>query len=408
MKQRDGTATVWLKELLGKETGITGDSSAGGKTAAPTTDEQFDIALKNGSRCVVSYYFETIPEEAGLTRFSEQGWGLKEGILADMILPENNGKNDDMQDLFDRGFFVLEKDGQRMGVTLIRNNGVWESHPVGPCVLSDRDFTMALQTGGADLTFRIEYESRDGKIVTCNCHADGEGYIHLDNYSITDDSGGDRFILYAEGSGKWFWLDDRSGQEQSGGGNPRYISDIYAMMHFAKLPDSPESYEAWNRFPFPEDYFMVTGVHLREKTSSHSGDMGLLNSGAVIHKTGEADGDPYPWVQAEFGFLKGYVASVYVCADDAGMPTGDQCEPLPVAETIRKADLKSGTGWFDGKITDVPEGTRMHVLFERGGWYYVVIPQGHLRFHMDVSGTYGFIPKDTVRTGKTEYDLDWP
>ena len=50
----------------------------------------------------------------------------------------------------------------------------------------------------------------------------------------------------------------------------------------------------------------------------------------------------------------------------------------------------------------------MHVLFERDGWYYVVIPQGALGFYMDSEGTYGFIPKDTVRTGNTEYDLDWP
>jgi hypothetical protein len=231
---------------------------------------------------------------------------------------------------------------------------------------------------------------------------------YLDNYSITDESSGDRFLLYSEGSGKWFWLSNRSGQENTGGGDPRYISNVYAMMHFAELPDSPESYEAWNRFPFPDGYYMVTGVHLREQMSSHSRDLGLLNSGTVIHKTGETDGDPFSWYQSELGFLKGYVASQYICVDDVGVPTGDLYDPLPVAEAIRKTDLKSGTGWFDGKITDVPEGTRMHVLFECDGWYYVVIPQSSLSFHMDVNGTYGFIPKDTVRIGNTGYDLDWP
>ena len=400
--------SVWLKELLGETPETASVSSTGRKTASHTKDEQFDIELKNGSHCAVSYYLETIPEETNLARFTEKGWRLKEGILADFILPENNGKNDDMQDTFDRGFFVLEKDGQRMGITLIRKNGLWESHSVGPCILSDRNFTMTLQTGGVDLTFHIEYESKDRKIVTCNCYVDGEAFIHLDNYSITDESSGDRFLLYSEGSGKWFWLSNQSGQEDTGGGNPRYVSNIYAMMHFAELPDSPESYEEWNRFPYPDGYYAVANVHLREKTSSRSKDMGLLNSGTVIHKTGEADGDPFTWYEAELGFLKGYVASQYVCVDDAGIATGDVYEPLPVAEAIRKADLKSGTGWFDGKITDVPEGTRMHVLFERDGWYYVVIPQGDFDFYMDVEGIYGFIPKDTVRTGNTGYDLDWP
>ena len=338
--------TIWLKELLGELS----DSPNGVNTVSHTKDEQFDIELKNGSRCAVSYYLETIPEEANLSRFTEQGWTLKEGILADYILPSGH---DDMQDTFDRGLFILKKDGQRMGITLIRKDGCWESHPVGPCVLSDRDFTITLQTGGVDLTFRIEYEPKDGKIITCNCFADGNAFIHLDNYSITEESSGDRFLLYSEGSGKWFWLNNRSGQENTGGGDPRYISNVYAMMHFAELPDSPE-------------------------------------------------------YQSELGFLKGYVASQYICVDDVGVPTGDLYDPLPVAEAIRKTDLKSGTGWFDGRITDVSEGTRMHVLFERDGWYYVVIPQGALGFYMDSEGTYGFIPKDTVRTGNTEYDLDWP
>jgi len=393
--------TIWLKELLGELS----DSPNGVNTVSHTKDEQFDVELKNGSRCAVSYYLETIPEEANLSRFTKQGWILKEGILADYILPSGH---DDMQDTFDRGLFILKKDGQLMGITLIRKDGCWESHPVGPCVLSDRDFTITLQTGGIDLTFRIEYEPRDGRIITCNCFADGNAFIHLDNYSITEESSGDRFLLYSEGSGKWFWLSNRSGQESTGGGDPRYISNVYAMMHFAELPDSPESYEAWNRFPFPDGYYMVTGVHLREQMSSRSRDLGLLNSGTVIHKTGEADGDPFSWYQSELGFLKGYVASQYICVDDIGVPTGDLYDPLPVAEAIRKTDLKSGTGWFDGKITDVPEGTRMHILFERDGWYYVVIPQSSLSFHMDVNGTYGFIPKDTVRIGNTGYDLDWP
>ena len=313
--------TIWLKELLGELS----DSPNGVNTVSHTKDEQFDIELKNGSRCAVSYYLETIPEEANLSRFTEQGWILKEGILADYILPSGH---DDMQDTFDRGLFILKKDGQRMGITLIRKDGCWESHPVGPCVLSDRDFTITLQTGGVDLTFRIEYEPKDGRIITCNCFADGNAFIHLDNYSITEESSGDRFLLYSEGSGKWFWLNNRSGQENTGGGDPRYISNVYAMMHFAELPDSPESYEAWNRFPFPDGYYMVTGVHLREQMSSRSRDLGLLNSGTVIHKTGETDGDPFSWYQSELGFLKGYVASQYICVDDIGVPTGDLYDPL--------------------------------------------------------------------------------
>ncbi|MBQ2658703.1 MAG: hypothetical protein IJF87_09065 [Erysipelotrichaceae bacterium] len=394
--------TIWLKELLEEDVDGTSCSLVRERTMPRTKDKQLEIELKNGCRCAASYYLETIPEEANLNRFTEQGWTLKEGILADYILPSQN------EDIFDRGLFVLEKDKQRIVIALIRKDGVWEPHPVGPCILSDRDFTMTLQTERIDFAFSIEYESVDGKTITCSCNIDGKSFIHLIFYSITDESNGDRFRLISEGSGKWYWQRNSSGQESIGGGDPRYISDIYAMMHFSELPDSPESYEAWNRFPFPDGYYMVTGVHLREQTSSRSRDLGLLNSGTVIHKTGEADGDPFSWYQSELGFLKGYVASQYICVDDIGVPTGDLYDPLPVAEAIRKTDLKSGTGWFDGKITDVPEGTRMHVLFECDDWYYVVIPQSSLSFHMDVNGTYGFIPKDTVRIGNTGYDLDWP
>ena len=395
---------LWLKELLDEDAADSGNPENKGRSASHLQDEQVDIELKNGSHCAVNYYVETIPEEAKLYRFTDQGWRLKEGILADYILPPGNM---DMQDTFDRGFFVLEKAGQRMGVTLIRKDGAWESHAAGPCVLSDRDFTMNLQTGGPELTFRIEYETREGKSVSCNCHVDSKAYLHLDNYSITEEPGGDRFLLYAEGSGKWFWLDRRSGQETAGGGDPRYTSAIDAMMRFAELPDSPESYSEWNRFPFPDRFYSVVGVHLRERTSSRSRDLGLLNPGTVLQKTGEAAGDPFPWFQVKLGMLDGYVVSQYVCVDDAGVPTADYDDPLPVAEAIRKTDLKSGTGWFDGKVAEVPEGTRMHVLFERDGWYYVVIPREDLGFCMDVEGQYGFIPKDTVRMGLTLFDLDW-
>ena len=398
-------AVAWLKELLEEDAGEAGSPQARGDAPSHLRDEQIEIGLRNGSRVLAAYYVETIPEEAGLNRFTSKGWGLKEGILADYILP---GENDAMQDTFDRGFFVLEKEGRRMGVTLIRKDGAWESHPAGPCVLADRDLTLTLQTGGPDLIFRLEYEPRDGKLVSCSSFVDGRGYLHLYNYSVTGEASGDRFLLYSEASGRWLWVCDRTGQESAGGGDPCYVSDIYAMLHFAELPDSPESYREWNRFPYLKGYYFVTGVHLREKTSSRSRDLGMLNPGTVVYKTGEAEGDPFPWYKVELGLLKGYVVTQYICADDAGQPTGDQYEPLPVAEAVRKADLKSGTGWLDGKIAEVPEGTRMHVLFERDGWYYVVIPREELHYYMDVEGQYGFIPKDAVRTGLTGYDLDWP
>ena len=61
--------------------------------------------------------------------------------------------------------------------------------------------------------------------------------------------------------------------------------------------------------------------------------------------------------------------------------------PLPVAKAKKSIQLKKGTGLFDGAVTTLPEGTKMHVLAESGNWLHVMVPQkrrtrladGHIR-----------------------------
>ena len=391
----------WVKELMGEDASQPASTVGKGKKVTHKKDEALDLDLEYNRHCTVRYYVEHIPEEANLQRFTSQGWTLKEGILAEYSDPNDEGFGGS----FDRGLFILEKDGSRMGIVLTKQDSAWKPHPVGPCVLADRDFVITYQESGFQSIFRFEYEPKNGTTITCNATI-YDDLLHLDNYSVTQEETGKSFHLYDGGSGRWTWMENGpEGRRQ--GSEYIYTSPVDAMLRFSEMPNSLESFSAWNKVPFPAGYAMTAGVHLRAKTSSRSADLGMLNPGTIIQILGTAKGDPFDWYHVKLGLLEGYVSSQYVHTDDTGEPVYTTVNPLPVAEAVKDTDLKSGTGWFDRAIMKVPAGVRMHVLFEKDDWYYVVIPSDELQFCMDVDGAYGYIPKDAVLTGITVYDLDW-
>ena len=69
---------------------------------------------------------------------------------------------------------------------------------------------------------------------------------------------------------------------------------------------------------------------------------------------------------------------------------------LPVFKTLKDTSLKNGMGWFSRTVSEIPAGTKMHVLAEYDRWYYVDVPRGTIHYLMDVDGTYGYVPKDCV------------
>ena len=103
------------------------------------------------------------------------------------------------------------------------------------------------------------------------------------------------------------------------------------------------------------------------------------------------------------------MASIYVDYEGSPCTTHPLTnhDPLPVAETMKAVNLKSGTGLFAKTIQELPAGTRMHVLAERGRWLHVMIPQNEIGWMMDVNGTDGYVLASDVRTASSALQLDW-
>ena len=153
---------------------------------------------------------------------------------------------------------------------------------------------------------------------------------------------------------------------------------------------------------------MIEGVHLRQKTSSHSADLGTFYGGTIVKLLGQEAGDPFPWYRVGMGGLEGYMAGNYVgdAAEMGGMRLQD-LYLLPVAETLKKTSLRQNTNLLAEKTADLPLGERMHILGERGDYWYAAVPEGEPGPFMDVNSQYGFIHKNDVRIAGTCLQLDW-
>lgn len=131
--------------------------------------------------------------------------------------------------------------------------------------------------------------------------------------------------------------------------------------------------------------------------------------GTLIPVQDTIPGDPFPWIKTTVGQMKGYVCEQYTSASGEASFSANHAIPLAVAQAQRDIALKSGTGWFDRTVQQLPAGTRMRVIMDQGDWYYVVVPRPEHTsdWLMDVSGTYGYVKKAEVQVGTLGVQLDW-
>ena len=185
------------------------------------------------------------------------------------------------------------------------------------------------------------------------------------------------------------WLDDQSAEDF-----PR------SMEECEKLAEAGTG--------VPEGYAVCRGVHLRQKTSSRSKDLGEFKPGTLVRLLETVPGDPWPWAHVQAGMLEGYMCNLYVSYEGSTNDTPvSRISALPVAETLGDTALKENMTLLGKTLTRLPAGTRMHVLCEYDGWLYVCIPRGELDWRMDVDGQYGFVKTAEVRTAASLAQLEW-
>ena len=187
---------------------------------------------------------------------------------------------------------------------------------------------------------------------------------------------------------------------------PHWLDDQSAADFPRSMEECEQLAEAGSGIP--EGYAVCRGVHLRQKTSSRSKDLGDMKNGTLVRVLETVPGDPWPWARVQVGSLEGYMCNLYVSYEGSTNDTPvSQIVPLPVAETLCETALKESTALLGGTMTQLSAGTRMHVLCEYDGWLYVCVPRNEPGWLMDVDGQYGFVKTADVRTAASFVQLDW-
>ena len=187
---------------------------------------------------------------------------------------------------------------------------------------------------------------------------------------------------------------------------PHWLDDQSAADFPRSMEECEQLAEAGSGIP--EGYAVCRGVHLRQKTSSRSKDLGEFKPGTLVRVLETVPGDPWPWAHVQVGSLEGYMCNLYVSYEGSTNDTPvSQIVPLPVAETLCETALKESTALLGGTVAQLPAGTQMHVLCEYDGWLYVCVPRNEPGWLMDVDGQYGFVKAADVRTAASFVQLDW-
>lgn len=186
------------------------------------------------------------------------------------------------------------------------------------------------------------------------------------------------------------------------------IQTAMSMLDIETFPTTAEELNHMEQDLIPEGHALVRGVHLRQKTSSRSKDLGEYNAGVLARVLGTEEGDPWMWYHVQIGRAEGYMASHYVetvSKEDAAYVLN---RALPIAQARKEIALKKGMSRWSGTVQMIPEGTKMHVLADcDGGWLHVSLPQDEFGWTMDLNGTDGYIKEADVLLGGTPLTLEW-
>ena len=364
------------------------------------------VSQASGASLVRTEFQQNIP---GFVRelFSHpqlSGWTCLGGVV--------NEHTDQVPEASGSGVIAFEKEGERLLVMLQKNKDRgWQLLPVSYQALH-KGREIRLRGYGSSMAVRIEYPLGTDEMEVFTVLPYGLGQrgaaLRLDSYQRLNHKTGELFMAQSTLNGWTLTTQDAQGVAEE---LAQPLAVIGFMEAITSLDDFPNTKAAWKSREgrlLPEGIAMLSGVHLRQETSSRSRDLGLMNPGTLISVLGYEAGDPHPWLKAQIGLKTGYVSTAYVNPPESQYGNASTfVSPLPVAKANKALALKSGTGLLDAKVTDLAQGSKMHVLCEQNGWLYVVVPRGEIGWLMDVAGTYGYVRPGDVTISATAIQADW-
>ncbi len=369
------------------------------------------IALES-SPGMIEYYTQfqkQVPEElhAAFSYPNLQGWTCLGGAIVQQKPPRVYSA--------DIGMVVFGQENQLLLVMLVKpSEEDWQLLPIGEYELLPGQAAQLANHTYYRNAFQLELTSVEGTIrrfrIGVSGSLDQNRFVcKLDKYQYVDPKS-DTFFSALNTPQGWQLFDFADGGNEPRGGF--HDGKVFAFLEaIPALNSMPSSVDAWDALPLrliPDGYAMLSGVRLREKTSTRSKELDDFLPGTLIKDLGREEGSPAPWLKGSIGRLNGYVSTDYVNPPEGnGSISTTGTSPLPVAKTIKDSSLKTGTGLLDGKVQNLPEGSKMHVLTDEGDWLYVCVPRDELGWLMDVDGAYGYVHRNDVVIVATAIQLDW-
>lgn len=354
-------------------------------------------------RVHVSHFLAEIPEalQEAFAHPRLEGWQCLGGALREYM------KVSDYESP-SIGLAMFGQGEKRLLVMLHKKNegAKWRLFPVAQLpFLSGRPIRVR-----ADMMnpyFYLEMPTEEGgweSIAICPMlQENNKALCQIQRYTGTNSEKGEGFQVWHEE----FWQYKNDGAPQKSA-LPGTLLGFLDFIGDGSLPKTLEECLAFSKAPIPPGYEMIQGVHLRQQPSSHSGDLGMFQRGAIVEVLEKLPGSAAPWYHVKIGPLEGYMSGNYVGNQIQGTDAQVQYQPpLSVGQCKKDAVLWADTRLFSPKAAELKAGARMHILARRGDYWYVSVPEGPVGQYMDVNGTYGFVHEKDLLLAGSALQLDW-
>ena len=374
-----------------------------------TWEEHYDPSTRCFERVTVFEYELPVELQNALDANGFAGLPCYRGAMQETILKADKNR----EPFATVALVALETKGERILIGLRKTeHEAWAVASFGArALLQDRDFSITLSTANRDLDswFSIQYPHEDGGMETYSINASNTpSFWDVQAYQSVNAQGKGIAILnsypYYGFRALHLPLPPDIRSEDSGIFYSAYVPLwLMYMNHITDFPTNEEdamriAEASWNRFD-GSDLAMVYGpVHLREAAAMDSRSLGRVNTGTWIHVLGRENGEGDPWYHARFGEMEGWISGRYVKFPN----TGDFSEamfhlPLTLARAAETCTLRASPDPRAESLMELPKDTRMHVMVEMsGGWLYVTVPDGEIRWEMDMDGIFGYLSADDV------------
>ena len=156
----------------------------------------------------------------------------------------------------------------------------------------------------------------------------------------------------------------------------------------------------------PQGYGLSSYVHLRQKASSHSTDLGMYRRGTLVQVLDTLPGSSFPWYHVRIGTAEGYMSGNYVEYYD-NLQSVPASTVANLAKTKADTALKQSANAFAQTVRNLPAGTIVRVLAEYGNWLHISIPASDGDWLMQPDETSGYVKAGAVVEGLTALQLEW-